>query len=186
MFRFTLYSCVFFNLLLLFNQVRAGTRSSDDFYKSYDRLGCELVESHTICPATELNPDLAFDYETDAEVVNIMIEEARMNNASRDCLIALQTTYCSTITPRCFVNGSKDYGDARSACWKAIRKCPNGTLDEELCKFIKVGMHNLSACVKPSTRINGTCPQPEFKVGCSVMACLKTYIAQHGQLFIAY
>ena len=163
---YIVYMCAFLYLFALFYHVRGDTGLRfDDFYKSSDRLGCESVQSQAICPATELNPDLALDYETDAEMVKIMIDEVKMDNASQECLTALQTTYCSTITPRCFVNGSKDYDDARSACWKAITTCPSNSLEEKLCKTLNVGMQHLSVCVLPSTPINGTCPQPKFKVG---------------------
>lgn len=164
--RYIVYICAFLYLFALFYPVRGDAGSPlDGFYKSSDRLGCDWVQNHTICPATQLNPDLALDYETDAEMVYIMLDEAKMDNASQECLTALQTTYCSTITPRCFANGSKDYGDTRSACWKATKTCPSDSLEEKLCKTLKVGMQHLSACVLPSTPINGTCPQPKFKVG---------------------
>lgn len=135
------------------------------FYFSSNRLGCEKVRSQQPCPATSLSPDLAIDYHTDVEMVNITLDDVKMNNASQECISALTTAHCSSLTPRCFVNGSKDYGDARTACWQANKTCPLDSLKEGYCNSLKVGLQPLSACVKPSKPINGSCPQPKFKVG---------------------
>ncbi|XP_028411265.1 uncharacterized protein LOC114533846 [Dendronephthya gigantea] len=133
------------------------------FYVSSNRLGCVMVKSQEPCPATSLSPDLAIDYETDTEMVNISLDEARMANASAECISALTTTYCSKLTPRCYPNGSKGYGDARKACIKARRECPQDSL-ETPCETLEVGLQPLSRCVKPSKAINGSCPQPKYKM----------------------
>ncbi len=147
--------------------IRADMSSGDklQFHVSSERFGCEKVYSQHPCPATTLNPDLAIDYETDTDMVNITLDDVRINNASQECISALTTTYCSSLTPRCFVNGSREYRDARMACLKANATCPSDSLEDELCESLKVGLHSLSACVKPSKPINGSCPQPKFKVG---------------------
>ena len=151
--------------LWLFLLAKKGAGDESQFYVSSNRFGCEKVDSVHPCPATHLNPDLAFDYETDADMVNITLDEVKMNNASQECISALTTTYCSSLTPRCFVNGSRDYGDARMECWKANRTCPFETLEKGLCESLRVGQHPASPCVKPSKPINGSCPQPKLKVG---------------------
>jgi hypothetical protein len=165
--RYTLYIYVAIWLSSLVYVIQGDTNATDisQFHFSSERLGCDSVSSEYICPASALSPDLALDYETDAEMVNLTLEDIKANNASQECISAIITTYCSGFTPRCFVNGSRDYGDARKACWKANRTCPVDSIEEGFCESLKVGLQPLSACVKPSKPINGSCPQPKFKVG---------------------
>jgi hypothetical protein len=165
--RYTLYIYVAIWLSSLVYVIQGDTNATDisQFHFSSERLGCKSVVSEYICPASELSPDLALDYETDAEMVNLTLEDIKANNASQECISAIITTYCSVFTPRCFGNGSRDYVDARKACWKANRTCPVDSIEEGFCESLKVGLQPLSACVKPSKPINGSCPEPKFKVG---------------------
>ena len=161
MYRYTVYiaTLIWFSSLFYLTQ---GDKTQ--FYVSSERLGCELVDSIQPCPATVLSPDLAIDYETDATMANFTLDDARKMNASDECISALTTSICSSITPQCYLNGSKDFSDARAACVKANETCPEDAFDRMICKSLKVGRYPLSPCVKPTKPINGTCPQPKFKV----------------------
>jgi hypothetical protein len=161
------YACLILCLFLM--MVQRGAGDDSQFYVSSNRLGCEMVHSVHPCPATQLNPELAIDYETDADMVNLTLDDASAANASQECILALRKTYCSVFTPRCFVNGSRDYGDARMDCWKANRTCPLDIFKEGLCESLQVGLQPLGACVKPSKPIKGSCPQPKLKVGGSMI-----------------
>ena len=150
-----------------------GTHNgSTNFYLSSNRKGCVQVESQQPCPVSVLSPDIALDYEDDAETVYERLNETRGKHASQECLAALTTTFCSSLTPRCFVNGSKDYGDASAACWKANSTCPRDTLEEGRCDSLKTGLQPLSSCVQPSKPINGSCPQPKYKVRGRLTHCM--------------
>ena len=166
------FAVAFLTCALLSKVLGNGLNNSTDqvtqpfpgiFHVSSNRLGCEMVESQEPCPATLLSPDLAIDYETDTGMVNITLDDARALNASAECISALTTTYCSKLIPRCYPNGSKDFGDARKACLKANKTCPQDSL-EAPCETIKVGLQPLSRCVEPSKDINGSCPKPKYKV----------------------
>ena len=160
---FALFSCT-----VLFNSAHGSSNSRQKFYVLSNRKGCVAVQSKTACPASKLRPDMAIEYHLavrDAQMLFDHVEAANINNS--ECIAAFKTAYCKRTAPKCFDNGSVDFGDGRIACWKINTTCEDVVISdlEDFCQSIPVaGKHSLDECVLPSRRINGPCPQPEYKV----------------------
>lgn len=162
-----LRSCAVFLAFLFITDARgdAYTSGLSNRIVVTSRVGCEIVTSRPPCPATLLNSDLAVEYETDAEMVNITIDDLRAEySLGDDCAQTLTKIYCSKITPRCYENGTKYFENVTESCSKVDRICPKDSVEEGLCKDLKIGWQPLDACVMPTARINGSCPQPKSKV----------------------
>jgi hypothetical protein len=153
-----------------FNSVQ-GSHEHDhhgnEFYVYSNRKGCMAVQSQPLCPSSQLNPWDATNYiEYIRDMQGILDEFEASNTNNSECITAFKAAYCSKLTPKCFEDGSKDFRNGNSACWKANTTCDNLViLDfEEFCQSIPNGKQFLDECILPSSRIEGSCPQPEYQV----------------------
>ena len=135
------------------------------FYVYSNRKGCVPVQNHSLCPASELNPKHATnldDHVKDMQAILDSIEKENANNSV--CIEAFKTAYCSKLTPKCFADGSVDFGPGNAACWKANQTCKGSFDFQGFCQSIPDGKQPFQKCILPSDPINGSCPQPEYKV----------------------
>lgn len=157
-------------LISHFNSVAQASQTNDSKYYIYaNRKGCETIKSQQgICPESKLNPVYAANYDNSIERTQRIIKNIEdWNKNHRECIIAFKKSFCSRIAPKCFEDGSNDFGDGRDQCWKANRTCRYKYFYdfEGFCLGIPKGKQPLAECIFPSKSINGSCPKPKYKVG---------------------
>ena len=152
-----------------FGALALGHANHGKFYVYSNRKGCVAVQSQPLCPASLLNPWHAMNYDDyirDMQAILDAVERRNVNNT--ECIAAFRTAFCSKITPKCFEDGSVDYGNGNAQCWKANKTCEDivvSHFDEIICQTIPAeGKQPPVKCILPSSPIGGSCPQPEYKV----------------------
>ena len=145
-------------------------------YVFSDRKGCLSVQSQMPCTVSwQLNIYLAKTYNQSCNAVASQIQLYKRLGLDNNCVQALQKSLCSQVVPNCStINDTSDYGDTKILCDDVYSSCPKNIVDglkkNGFCQSMKTGKQtNSPACVAPSTRVPGVCPQPEFKV--SVQDC---------------
>ena len=168
----TLVSLSTFFLLLCSSTCDIVKRKAPDgqLYVFSDRKGCVSVQSQTPCTVSwQLNTLIAKSYNLSNNVVALQIQSYKNLGLDNDCVQALQKSLCSQVVPKCStVDDTSDYGDTKTMCDDVYSSCPKYIVDafkNGFCQSAKTGKQpNSPACVAPSTRVTGVCPQPEFKV----------------------
>ena len=168
----TLFSLSTFLLICLSTCDIVKRKAPDgQLYVFSDRKGCVSVQSQTPCTVSwQLNNYFAKTYKQTNEIAATQTKLFRNLGVDSDCVQALQKILCSQVTPKCStVDDTSDYGDTKTLCNDVYSSCPKNVVDalkkNGLCQLVITGKQpNSPACVAPSTRVTGVCPQPQFKV----------------------
>ena len=156
-----------------------GIHANDgELYVHSNRKGCVPVKSREPCPASKLDGVNTMNYDNHiGETQSLMKDAVAANGNNSDCTTALKIALCSTFIPKCFEDGSKDYGSGNASCWKANATCQYPVIHnfEKFCKTLPVGKQPLPKCILPTESIDGACPQPEYKVwGITELCSIRT------------
>ena len=131
--------------------------------------GCVSVDSIEPCPVTwKLSPFAAQFYNQQTRLVDFILKGLDKSQASDECKNAMKTTLCGQAAPRCFSDGTQDFGDVAAACPKIYSDCPKDISRlfnvSKICNKVISGKIAKPKCVTPP-KIEGNCPQPKYKVG---------------------
>ena len=173
----TLFSLSTFLLICLSTCDIVKRKAPDgQLYVFSDRKGCVSVESQTPCTVSwQLNTYLAKTYNQSNNAVTSQTQLYKRLGLDNACVQALQKSLCSQVAPKCStIDDTSDYGDTKALCDDVYSSCRKNVVDalkkNGLCQLVITGKQpNSPACVAPSTRVTGVCPQPQFKV--SVKEC---------------
>lgn len=171
------FGCCVVSLLLLgclvlsLNSVQGNHAEDGKYFVFSNRKGCVTVLSQPPCPATQLNPVNAKHYRKGVREMEALMDAVRYaNQGNTECITNFEKAHCSILTPKCFQDGSKDYGSGNAACWKANATCEHLLVTDfqDFCRSIPKVKQALPKCVLPSGYIEGHCPQPEYKVSLKI------------------
>lgn len=170
-------SHIAFFLLLFLIQLHYGSarhsavkRKAPDgqLYLFSRRQGCVSVSSLEPCTLSgPLNPYFAKFYKPKNQVIK-MAFKLYNDLYGEECSSAIENALCTQVTPRCFEDGSQDFGNAKATCEETYDSCPstisNALKQQRFCVKMKTGKLPKRECVTLSRPIGGACPQPKYKV----------------------
>ncbi len=152
-----------------FGALALGHANHGKFYVYSNRKGCVAVQSQPLCPASLLNPWHAMNYDDyirDMQPILDAVERRNVNNT--ECIAALELLFVRRSRRSASKTAVWTTVMEMQQCWKANKTCEDivvSHFDEIICQTIPAeGKQPPVKCILPSSPINGSCPQPEYKV----------------------
>ena len=156
---------------------RAATEGNELYVFAERDSGCVSVDSVEPCPVTwKLSATSARFYKQQAHLTGVVVNGLESLSVNDECKNAIKITLCGQAAPKCFADGSQDYGDVAMACPKIYSKCPPQVSElfklQKLCDMVNSGKKAKPKCIAPP-KVEGNCPRPTYKVRTNVRLAQK-------------